>query len=190
MWCVTPMTTGCRWRPAGRVGSGAEPAVMPAGDTRSSARSGSCGPDAVGRRRLRRRSVGRPGVRRGGGGAIGLAECLLERLVAEHCALQPGGADLDAEEVEEIVRPERLHVGDWLALDLVGQERRRRLADRAAAAGEPDALDDAILDADLERDSITAQRVAALEARCRRVDDPEVVGPPIVLEDVVAVEVV
>ena len=37
-------------------------------------------------------------------------------------------------------------VGDRLALDLVGQEARARLADRAAAAGEPDPLDDAVAD--------------------------------------------
>jgi len=40
----------------------------------------------------------------------------------------------------------RLDVCDLLALDLVGQEAGARLADRAAAAGEPDALDDAVAD--------------------------------------------
>ena len=110
--------------------------------------------------------------------------------MAEHRALQPGRADVDAEEVEQVVRAERFDLGQRLALDLVGQERRGGLADRAAAAGEADALQDAVLDPELQRDPVAAQGVAALVGRGRRVDDPEVVGPPVVLEDVVAVEVV
>ena len=81
-------------------------------------------------------------------------------------------------------------VGHRLALDLVGQEARARLADRAAAAGEPDPLDDAVADRQLERDPVAAERVRALEGRGRILDDPEVMGPPIVLEDVVAVQIV
>ena len=134
----------------------------------------------------------RPGRRRRrrGGRGVELVERVAQRLVAEHRALEAGGADLDAEQVEQVVGPEGLDLGERLALDLVGQEARARLADRAAAAGEPDPLDDAVADADLERDPVAAQRVAALEARARILDDPEVVGPPGVLEDVVAVQVV
>ena len=46
------------------------------------------------------------------------------------------------------------------------------------------------LTAELERDPVAAERVAALEGRGRILDDPEVMGPPIVLEDVVAVQIV
>src|SRR6185436_12750292 len=164
-------STGCGpSRPAGRGGrAGLSLPARPAGDTCSSARGRpSCG-RAFGFRARARPSLG---------------QRLLERVVAEHRALQAGRADVDAEEVEEVVGAEGLDVGDGLALDLVGQEARARLADRAAAAGEPDPLDDAVLDAELERDPVAAQRVAALEGRGRIVDDPEVVGPPVVLEDV------
>ncbi len=110
--------------------------------------------------------------------------------MAEHRALQASRTDVDADEVEKVVRAEGLDLGNGLALDLVGQERCARLADRAAAAGEADPLDDPVADPELHRDPVTAQGVAALERRGRIVDDPEVVGPPVVLEDVVAVEVV
>src|SRR6478672_9934064 len=139
--------------------------ARPAGDTCSSARGAS---SCV--------RLGLRGGRRVGG--AGLGQRLLERVVAEHRALEPSRADVDAEEVEEVVGAEGLDVGDGLALDLVGQEARAGLADRAAAAGEPDALDDAVADPELERDPVAAQRVAALEGRGRIVDDPEVVAPP------------
>ena len=65
--------------------------------------------------------------------------------MAEHRALQAGRADLDAEQVEQVVGSEGRDVGDRLALDLVGQEAR---ADAwligAAAAGEGDLVDDAV----------------------------------------------
>ena len=79
---------------------------------------------------------------------------------------------------------------DALALDLVGQQRRRGLADRAAAAGEPDAVDHAAAHPQLERDPIAAQRVRALLRGRGVIQHPEVVGAPVVLEDVVAVQVV
>ena len=64
------------------------------------------------------------------------------------------------------------------------------LADGAAAAGEPDPIHDAVGDPDHQRDPVAAQRVGALVRGVGVLDDPEVVGPPIVLEDVVAVQVV
>ena len=48
----------------------------------------------------------------------------------------------------------------------------------------------AVLHADHERDPVAAQRVGAFVARVGILDDPEVVGPPIVLQDVVPIEVV
>ena len=115
---------------------------------------------------------------------------MLQRVVAEHRALEPGRADLDAEQIEEVVGTERGHVGERLALDLVGQERGARLADRAATAGEADPVDDAVLHAEHQGDPVAAQRVRAFVRGVGILDDPEVVGPSIVLEDVVAVEVV
>ncbi len=53
-----------------------------------------------------------------------------------------------------------------------------------------DAIDDPVLDAEHQRDPVAAQRIRALVRRVGVLDDPEIVGPPIVLEDVVAVEVV
>src|SRR4029450_6218083 len=105
---------------------------------------------------------------------------------AEHRALEAGRADVDAKEIEEIVGAERLDGGHGIAPDLVGQEACAGLADRPAAAGEPDALDDAVADPQLERDPVAAERIAALEGRGRIVDDPEVMGSPVGLEDVVA----
>src|SRR5688572_3096352 len=147
-------STGCRVvaRQGGGRGRDCVPA-RPAGDTRSSARSR----DWRSRRSLR------------------FGQRLLERVVAEHRALEASRADLDPEEVEEVVRAERRHVADRLALDLVGQEARARLADRTAAAREPDPLDDPVVDPELERDAVTAERVAPLERRGRIIDDPEVV---------------
>jgi len=45
-------------------------------------------------------------------------------------------------------------------------------------------------DPEHHRDPVAAQRVGSLVAPVRGLDDPEVVGVPVVLEDVVAVEVV
>ena len=53
-----------------------------------------------------------------------------------------------------------------------------------------DPIHDAVLDAEHQRDPVAAQRVGALVRRVGILDDPEVVGLSIVLEDVVAVEVV
>ena len=77
-----------------------------------------------------------------------------------------------------------------LALDLVGQEAGARLADGAAATGEPDPIHDAVGHAEHQGDAVTAQRVGAFVRGVGILDDPEVVGPSVVLEDVVAVEVV
>src|SRR6185312_3080650 len=105
------------------------------------------------------------GGREGGCRSAELVEGVAQRLVAEHRALEAGGTDLDAEQVQQVVGSEGLDVGERLALDLVGQEAGAGLADRAATTGEPDTFHDAITDADLEGDPVAAQRVAALEAR-------------------------
>src|SRR6478609_4572264 len=118
----------------GSAGSG-RAGVRPAPDTCSGARSGSC-------------------VGSGGRRDSQVAEHVLEAVVAEHRALEAGRANVDAEQVEQVVRADGGHVLDRLALDLVGQQ------------------------------------AGALVRRVGVLDDPEVVGPPVVLEDVIAIEVV
>ena len=148
----------------------------------------------AGGRHLQRRSFreldGRHAWTSAAGGDAKVAEHVLEAVVAEHRALEAGGADVDAEEVEQVVGADGRDLVDGLALDLVGQEARAGLADGAAAAGERDPIDDAVGDPEHQRDPVAAQRIGALVRRVGVLDDPEVVGPPVVLEDVVAVEVV
>src|SRR3954462_8696688 len=93
----------------------AAPAVRPAGDT--------CSGRGF-------ESSGCPGS-----ASAEVLEHVLQRIVAEHPALETSRTDLDAEQVEEVVRADTGDIGKWLALDLVGQKRRARLADRAATAG-------------------------------------------------------
>ena len=148
--------------------------ARPAGDTRSSAR-------------------GRPSCGRAfglGRGAVGLGSALwsVSWLSIAHFR-RAGLMSIPSRSRRSSARKAATSA---TGLPLISSVRRRRagLADRAAAAGEPDPLDDAVRDPELHRDPVAAQRVAALEGRGRIVDDPEVVGPPIVLEDVVAVEIV
>src|SRR5918994_3019006 len=58
-----------------------------------------------------------------------VAQHVLQALVAQHRALEASRADLDAQEVEQVVRADRRDVCEGLALDLVGQEAGARLAD-------------------------------------------------------------
>ena len=178
-------TTGWRLRRAragtvvGRVGAGRR-RLRPAGDTCSGARS----------------VVGHAPASAGLGATFGrigdaeLGQHVLKAVVAQHRALEPGRADLDAEQVEQVVGAEGLDLGERLALDLVGQERalawliaqprpvnptrprRRRVTPSWSVIRSPHS---GLLP--------SKRRVGVL-------DDPEVVGPPVVLEDVVAVEVV
>src|SRR5204862_7009956 len=92
--------------------------------------------------------------------------------------------------VEQVVGAEGGYLLDRLALDLVGQEARARLADRASPAREPHAVDDPIVHAEHQRDPVATERVGAFVRSIGALDDPEVVGPPVVLEDVVAVQIV
>src|SRR5262249_7944628 len=70
------------------------------------------------------------------------------------------------------------------------EEGGRGLADRTTAAREADRVDHAVVDPKLERDPVAAERIRALVRAGGIVQDPEVVGSAIVLEDVVAVQVV
>jgi hypothetical protein len=60
------------------------------------------------------------------GGRVSLGQRLLERVVAEHRALQAGRADVDAEEVEEVVA--RKASTSATGLPLISSVRRLALA--------------------------------------------------------------
>src|SRR4029079_1882634 len=122
--------------------------------------------------------------------APGPPEGALRRLEREQRALHAGRADLDPEKLEHVVRRHARRLVERLALDLVGEERCRRLADRAAPAGEADRRDLAVAHPQLQRDPVATQGIRALLGGGRVLEDPEVVGPAIVLEDVIAVEIV
>ena len=63
--------------------------------------------------------------RSAGVGGAQVAEDVLEAVVAEHRALEAGRADVDAEQVEQVVGADGRDLGQRLALDLVGQQARR-----------------------------------------------------------------
>src|SRR4051794_25940343 len=177
----TPVIDGlARPRRARAVWAGGRDAgrLRPAGDTCSGARSRSC-PGALGSGAFRRVGA-HPEV----------AEDVLETVVAQHRALEPSGADVDAEQVEQVIGAERGDVVERLALDLIRKEARAGLADRAAAAGEADPIYDAVLHAEHQRDPIAAQRVRALVTGVGILDHPEVMRLPVVLKDVIAIQVV
>jgi len=69
--------------------------VRPAADTCSGARSGPCARSRAGLHGL---------------GGTEVTEDVLEAVVAQHRALETGRADLDAEQVEEIVGPDGRHL--------------------------------------------------------------------------------
>src|SRR4029079_5253553 len=139
--------------------------LRPASDTCSGARSRSCaGPPGSGT------------FPRGVGGDTEVTEDVLEAVVAQHRALEPCRADVDAEQVEQVVGTERGDILDRLALYLVGEKARAGLADRAATAGETHAIHDPVLHAQHQRDPIAAKGVRALIARVGVLDHPEVMG--------------
>jgi hypothetical protein len=122
----------CSKRCFGGQGRGGwdSPAIRPAADTCSGAPDGSCAGLGRGRGVLCRE----------------IGKDVLEAVVTQHRALQAGRADLDAEQVEQIVGAKVRDLGERLALDLVREEAGAGLADGAAATGEPDLGDDAVAD--------------------------------------------
>ena len=105
-------------------------------------------------------------------------------------ALEPDGRERDAELLEHVLAAERAHLGDRLALDDVRDHRRGGLADRAAAAVEANVAHDAAVDVELDRELVAAERVHALGGDRRVVEMPAVARVLVVIEDVLAVEVV
>src|SRR3954471_18050618 len=108
----------------------------------------------------------------------------------EEGALEPDGRERDAELLEHVFAPEGAHLGDGLALGDIRDHRRRRLADRAAAAVEAHILHDAVCDLELDGELVAAQRIHALGGHRRVVEMPRIAGILVVVEDVLAIEVV
>src|SRR5687767_2709826 len=95
------------WAEGETVGRVRPPALRPARYTCSGARSWSClgslgGGDAG-------RVAGARGV-----GRAQVAQHVLETLVTQHRALEPGRADVDAQEVEQVVRANGRNLGQGL----------------------------------------------------------------------------
>jgi hypothetical protein len=99
--------------------------------------------------------------------------------------------DIDPEQLEdELLRqPQQLLAA--LADQLVGQQRGGRGGDRAALALEGDLRHPVVLvEADRHVLLVAAERIGVVELQSGALDPPEVVRPLVVLEDLVAVELV
>src|SRR5919198_5376307 len=115
----------------------------------------------------------------------------LEHLQRQQGALHARRGDLDPEQVQHERAVEPQQVVDLHALDLVGRHRGGRLADRAAVALEADVVDRPVVaDAEHDLQLVAAQRVVVGELEVGVLHRPPVVGALVVLEDLLAVEVV
>src|SRR6185503_3137080 len=82
------------------------------------------------------------------------------------------------------------HLGHGLALQLIRDDRRGRLRDRAALTMEAQVRDPVAIELDVDPHLVAAQRVAVLELRVTLLQLPEVAGSLVVVEDELAVELV
>jgi hypothetical protein len=96
----------------------------------------------------------------------------------------------DPELLEHILAAERPHLVDRLALDHVGDHGCGRLADGTATAAEADVADDAVGHVQLDAQLVATERVDALGRRRGRIQMAVVPRIAVVIEDVLAVEVV
>src|SRR5215218_378603 len=121
-----------------------------------------------------------------------LGERDLQRVQPEDGALEPHRRQRDAHLAEQLLAVELEHLARLPALDQLGQHRRGRLRDRAAAAGEFHVLDRLAVagEGDEDRDLVAAERVHSLGVGVGRRDLPVVPRVLVVVEDVLAVEVV
>src|SRR5260221_6231333 len=84
---------------------------------------------------------------------------------AQERALDARGAERDAEVRDDVIPVERLELVERLAADLVGEDRRRGLRDRAALTAECDVLDRLVrTDLEVHRDLVAAERVRVVIA--------------------------
>src|SRR3954471_14540183 len=115
----------------------------------------------------------------------------LEHLQRQQGALHARRRDVDPEQIEDERPVELEQVGDRHALDLVGGHRGGGLADRAAVPVEADVLDRAVVGhAQHDAQLVAAQRVRVLELEVRRLHDAPVVRALVVVEDLLAIQVV
>ena len=137
------------------------------------------------------------GPRLGGVGSVGLPRRglpepgALEHLQRQQRALQARGRDVDPEQLEDEGLVEAHELLDRHPDHLVGGHRGARLGDRAAVAGEADLLD-AVLAVELELDLqlVAAERVEVLELEVRVFQLAPIMRLLVVIQDVLAVEVV
>src|SRR6267143_825749 len=113
-----------------------------------------------------------------------------EGVDGERRAFHPGRADRDPELLEQVFRGEGLELLHRLAYDHVGQHRRRRLADGATPAPKPHISYPAVVQLEVEGDDVAAQGVVALLGDVGVRDLPKVMRVLVVLQDLLAVEIV
>src|SRR3954470_17523801 len=115
----------------------------------------------------------------------------LEHLQRQQGALHARRRDVDPEQIEDERPVELEQVGDRHALDLVRSHRGGGLADRAPVAVEADVLDRAVVaHAEHHAQLVAAQRVRVLELEVRGLHHAPVVRALVVVEDLLAIQVV
>ena len=187
-WWWLRWSTGCRWCGAGRGGRIAADGsrlggrLRPAGDTCSGARSG-----RVMRGAHARASPARG--RRSAAPSLGRAPCWSVSWLSIAHFRRAGLISMPSRSSRSSARKAATSA---TGLPLISSVRSDALAWLIAQPRpvNPTRSTTPSVDAELQRDPVAAQRVGALVGRVGVLDDPEVVGPPVVLEDVVAVEVV
>src|SRR5581483_1844009 len=125
------------------------------------------------------------------GSALRAVERDLEHAEAKDRALEPDRRQLDPDLLEQLLLGQPRHVRSLPALDEIGQHRRRRLRDRAAAALEAHVVDRLTVggEAHGDRDLVAAERVLAFRVRVRLLERPVVPRVLVVVEDHLAVHV-
>src|SRR5690606_17300983 len=115
----------------------------------------------------------------------------LERLEREQRALDAHRVLLqrDADQLQQILLGVALGLLHRHALDLVGEQRRRRLADRTPAAAEAHIRNYTIFDFQIYPNPVTAERVVLLVRDIRVLERAGVVRVPGVFEDQLAVQI-
>src|SRR5215212_2603406 len=111
-------------------------------------------------------------------------------LQVQQCALAPRRRDRDAEVLEHPVGVQGRRVVDRHPDQLLRGDRRGRLRDRAALAVPLQVGDLPVLDEDVHAQLVAAKRVLVLELEVVLRELPEVSRLLVVLQDVVAVELV
>src|SRR5215216_5480478 len=114
----------------------------------------------------------------------------LERLQGEERAFEAHRPKLDAEHLEDVLASQPLHFLQSLPLDLLGEHRSGRSANRAADAREAHVFDGTVLDAEIHADLVATERIGILGADVRRLQGAEVAGVLAVVEDILPIEVV